>query len=136
MLFVKQPYRAFVEVACKLFPDALRPSTLFEASGPVPGTFVHATARMEAGVRLDPGVVIGARAEIGAGTVIAAGAVIGPEVRIGRDCVGIMPPSPCPDRRPSSSIRVRHQPGQVRFVPGPGGAARCRSLGASSSGQR
>src|SRR5262249_32156638 len=26
MMFVKQPYRAFVEVACKLFPDALRPS--------------------------------------------------------------------------------------------------------------
>jgi UDP-3-O-[3-hydroxymyristoyl] glucosamine N-acyltransferase len=87
LLLVKQPYRAFVEVASKLFPASLRPSSLFEASGAVPGTFVHRTARMEAGVRLDPGVVIGARAEIGAGTVIAAAAVIGPDVRIGRDCV-------------------------------------------------
>jgi UDP-3-O-[3-hydroxymyristoyl] glucosamine N-acyltransferase len=86
MLFVKQPYRAFVEVACRLFPQALRPSSLFESGGAVPGAFVHATARLEAGVRIDPGVVIGARAEIGAGTVIAAGAVIGPDVRVGRDC--------------------------------------------------
>jgi len=69
-----------------LFPDALRPSSLFESGGAAPGAFVHATARLEAGVRIDPGVVIGARAEIGGGTVIAAGAVIGPDVRIGRDC--------------------------------------------------
>jgi UDP-3-O-[3-hydroxymyristoyl] glucosamine N-acyltransferase len=87
VLVVMQPYRAFVDVASRLFPESLRPSSLFEASGAAPGTFVHASARLEAGVRLDPGVVIGPRAEIGAGTVIAAAAVIGPDVRIGRDCV-------------------------------------------------
>jgi UDP-3-O-[3-hydroxymyristoyl] glucosamine N-acyltransferase len=86
VLCAREPYRAFVDVARTLFPEALRPSTLFEASGPVPGAFVHATARMESGVRIDPGVIIGPRAEIGAGTTIGAGAAIGPGVRIGRDC--------------------------------------------------
>jgi UDP-3-O-[3-hydroxymyristoyl] glucosamine N-acyltransferase len=132
MLFVKQPYRAFVEVACKLFPDALRPSTLFEVSGAVPGTFVHATARVEAGVRLDPGVVIGARAEIGAGTVIAAGAVIGPEVRIGRDCaIG----ANATITHALIGDRVIVHPGArigqdgFGFVPGPGGPRKVPQLG-------
>jgi UDP-3-O-[3-hydroxymyristoyl] glucosamine N-acyltransferase len=81
-----QPYRAFVMVARKLFPEALRPSSLFEAKAVAPGAFVHDSARLEHGVTVDPGVVVGPRAEIGAGTRIAAGAVIGPDVRIGRDC--------------------------------------------------
>jgi UDP-3-O-[3-hydroxymyristoyl] glucosamine N-acyltransferase len=85
-LQVAQPYRAFVLVARKLFPDALRPSSLFEAKAVAPGAFVHDSARLEHGVTVDPGAVIGPRAEIGAGTRIAAGAVIGPDVRIGRDC--------------------------------------------------
>src|SRR5215813_12164684 len=33
VLCVAEPYRAFVEVTRALFPDALRPSSLFEASG-------------------------------------------------------------------------------------------------------
>src|SRR5438552_391714 len=33
VLCVAEPYRAFVEVARALFPGALRPSPLFEASG-------------------------------------------------------------------------------------------------------
>ena len=86
VLCVAEPYRAFVEVTRKLFPDAIRPSSLFETSGVATGAFVHPTARLESGVTIDPGVVIGPRAEIGAGTVINAGAVIGPKVRIGRDC--------------------------------------------------
>ncbi len=81
-----EPYRSFVVVARTLFPNSLRPSSLFEASGVATGTHVHPTARMEAGVTIDPGVVIGPRAEIGAGTLIAAGATIGPDVRIGRNC--------------------------------------------------
>ena len=75
----REPYRAFVEVTRTLFPDAIRPSSLFEASGVATGAFVHPTARLESGVTVDPGVVIGPRAEIGTGTVINAGAVIGPE---------------------------------------------------------
>ena len=87
LLVTPAPYRAFVAVAQKLFPGALRPSSLFEASGVAAGALVHPTARLEAGVTIDPGAVIGPRAEIGAGTVIGPTAVIGPEVRIGRDCV-------------------------------------------------
>jgi UDP-3-O-[3-hydroxymyristoyl] glucosamine N-acyltransferase len=86
LLCAREPYRAFVQAARALFPDALRPSSLFEASAVAPGACVHATARMEAGVRIDPGAVIGPRAEIGGATVIGAGAVIGPGVRIGRNC--------------------------------------------------
>ena len=85
VLVVREPYRAFVQVARKLFPHALRPSSLYEADE-VTGAHVHPTARLEDGVTVDPGAVIGPRAEIGTGTVIAANAVIGPEVRIGRDC--------------------------------------------------
>jgi UDP-3-O-[3-hydroxymyristoyl] glucosamine N-acyltransferase len=81
-----EPYRAFVTVARKLYPDALRPSSLFEAKGVMPGTSVHPAARLEHGVTIDPGAVIGPRAAIGAGTVIGATAVIGPDVQIGRDC--------------------------------------------------
>lgn len=84
-LVVREPYRAFVEVARALFPQALRPSSLYE-EGEVAGAHVHPTARLEDGVTVDPGAVIGPRAEIGSGTVIAANAAIGPEVRIGRDC--------------------------------------------------
>ena len=84
-LVVRQPYRAFVQVARALFPQALRPSSLYEA-GEVADAHVHPTARLEDGVTVDPGAVIGPDAEIGTGTVIAANAVIGPGVRIGRDC--------------------------------------------------
>jgi len=86
VLTVREPYRAFVEVARALFPDSLRPSSLFEASGVTPGAHVHPSARLENGVTVDPGAVIGPGAEIGSGTVIGAGAVIGAKVRIGRDC--------------------------------------------------
>ena len=81
-----EPYRAFITVARSLFPDSMRPSTLFEATGIAAGAHVHPSARLENGVTIDPGAVIGPRAEIGARTAIAAGAMIGPEVRIGREC--------------------------------------------------
>src|SRR4051794_27496497 len=86
LLVVGAPYRAFVAVARTLFPDALRPSSLFAAGGTAPGAFVDPTARTESGVSIDPGAVIGPRAAIGAGTIIGAGAVIGPGVRVGRNC--------------------------------------------------
>ena len=86
LLLNEQPYRAFITAARALFPDALRPSSLFGVSGRAEGARVHPSARIEAGVTIDPLAVIGPRAELGAGTVIAAGAVIGPDVCIGRHC--------------------------------------------------
>lgn len=86
VLSIREPYRAFVQVACRLFPDALRPASLYEARGVDGGAFVHPSAKLEAGVTVDPGAVIGPRAEIGLGTIIAPNAVVGPDVRIGRDC--------------------------------------------------
>jgi UDP-3-O-[3-hydroxymyristoyl] glucosamine N-acyltransferase len=87
VLRAREPYRAFVTAARALFPDAMRPSSLFESEGVAPGAFVHPAARLESGVIIDPGAVIGPRAEIGSGSVIGAGAAIGPGVRIGRDCM-------------------------------------------------
>lgn len=86
VLVAAHPYRAFIEVARRLFPDAVRPSSLFESAGVAPGAHIHAAARLENGVVVDPGAVIGPRAEVGGGTRIAATAVVGPGVRIGREC--------------------------------------------------
>jgi UDP-3-O-[3-hydroxymyristoyl] glucosamine N-acyltransferase len=86
MMVTPAPYRAFVAVAQKLYPQAMRPSSLFEAAGISAGALVHPSARLEQGVTIDPAAVIGPRAEIGAGTVIGPNAVIGPDVRVGRDC--------------------------------------------------
>lgn len=85
-LVTPAPYHSFARILAKLFPDALKPGSVFAAQGVAPGAFVHATAVLEAGVTIDPGAVIGPGAEIGAGTVIGSQAVIGPQVRIGRDC--------------------------------------------------
>jgi UDP-3-O-[3-hydroxymyristoyl] glucosamine N-acyltransferase len=85
-ILVKDPQRSFARVAGALFPSALRPASVCGTHGVSPGSFVDASARLEAGVTVDPGVVIGPGAEIGAGTLIGANAVIGPSVRIGRDC--------------------------------------------------
>jgi UDP-3-O-[3-hydroxymyristoyl] glucosamine N-acyltransferase len=85
-LITPDPYRAMALVMGRLFPDALRPGSLFAASGVSPGALVHSEARLEPGVKIDPGAVVGPRAEIGSGTTIGPHAVIGPDVRIGRDC--------------------------------------------------
>src|ERR1700724_1871031 len=86
ILVTPEPYRAFVAVTRALFPEALRPSSLFGVKGRSKDAHVHPTARLEANATVDPLAVIGADAEIGAGTVIPGGAVIGPGVCIGRDC--------------------------------------------------
>ena len=86
VLVTATPYRAFVAVAQALYPGAMRPSSLFEASGVSPSALVHPSARLESGIIIDPAAVIGPRAEIGAVTVVGPAAVIGPNVRIGRDC--------------------------------------------------
>ncbi len=85
-LVTNEPYRASALVAARLYPQALRPRSLFEGEGVSPGASVHPQARLEAGVIVDPGAVVGPRAEIGAGSVIGPNCVIGPDVRIGRDC--------------------------------------------------
>lgn len=85
-LVVKEPYRAIALVLGKLYPDALRPGSMFGTSGISPGSSVHPDARLEQAVTVDPGAVIGPRAEIGSGTIVGPQAVIGPDVRIGRDC--------------------------------------------------
>ncbi|HEY8259685.1 MAG TPA: UDP-3-O-(3-hydroxymyristoyl)glucosamine N-acyltransferase [Methylosinus sp.] len=79
-----EPQKAMAKIMAALFPDALRPLSLFASSGVSPGAVVHPSARLEPGVIVDPGAVIGPRAEIGGDTVIGPHAVIGPEVRIGR----------------------------------------------------
>jgi UDP-3-O-[3-hydroxymyristoyl] glucosamine N-acyltransferase len=86
VLRAKEPYRAFVTVHRQLYPQSLRPASLFETSGISNGATIHPSARLESDVTVDPGAVIGPRAEIGGGSVIAATAVIGPDVLIGRDC--------------------------------------------------
>jgi UDP-3-O-[3-hydroxymyristoyl] glucosamine N-acyltransferase len=86
VLVAPQPYLAFVAAARKLYPDAARPSSLFEAGGIAPAAHVHPSARLEPGVAIDPAAVVGPRAEIGAGSVLQAGCAIGPDVRIGRGC--------------------------------------------------
>jgi UDP-3-O-[3-hydroxymyristoyl] glucosamine N-acyltransferase len=64
----------------------MRPGSTFGASGVIPGSYVHPTARLEPEVVVDPGAVVGPGAEIGRGTVVGAGAVIGAGSRVGRDC--------------------------------------------------
>ncbi len=85
-LVTPQAYRVFAQVLGLLFPSALKPETSFASTGISPGSFVHPSARLEHGVKVDPGAVIGPHAEIGAGTLVGAGTVIGPHVKIGRDC--------------------------------------------------
>jgi UDP-3-O-[3-hydroxymyristoyl] glucosamine N-acyltransferase len=85
-LVVDDPHRAITLAASQLFPEALRPGSLFRGGGVSPSAVVHPEARLEPGVTIDPGAVVGPGAEIGSGTVIGPQAVIGPDVRIGRDC--------------------------------------------------
>ena len=86
LLLTEQPYRAFIDVHGELYPQSLRPTSLYEANDIAQGSTIHPTARLGSGITVDPGAVIGPRAEIGAGSIIAATAVIGPDVLIGRDC--------------------------------------------------
>ena len=86
VLRTKEPYRVFVAVHRELYPQSLRPTSVFETGGIFENATIHPTARLESDVTVDPGAVIGPRAEIGAGTIVGATAVIGPDVLIGRDC--------------------------------------------------
>jgi UDP-3-O-[3-hydroxymyristoyl] glucosamine N-acyltransferase len=85
-LVTPEPYAAFATVVEKLFPESMRPQSVFGGSGIAASACVHPEARLEHGVRVDPGAVIGPRAEIGSGTLVGANTVIGADVRIGRGC--------------------------------------------------
>src|SRR5438105_4756983 len=50
VLCVREPYRAYVEVTKKLYPNALRPSSLFELDAGLTRACVHPSARVENGV--------------------------------------------------------------------------------------
>src|SRR5258708_4263014 len=93
VLRARDPYRAFVAIARALFPQSLRPSSLFAAEGIAPGTSVHATARLENGVVLDPGVVVGPGVSV-MNALVGDRVISHPGVRIGQDGFGyIMGPS-------------------------------------------
>ena len=85
VLVTPEPYRAMATVMAKLYPSAVKPSSVVDETGISRSAIVHPSARLEPGVIVDPGAVIGRGAEIGARTIVGANAVIGPEVRIGRD---------------------------------------------------
>jgi UDP-3-O-[3-hydroxymyristoyl] glucosamine N-acyltransferase len=86
-LVMEEPSRGFALAMRRLFPQAIRPKSLFGTAGVNPGAAIHPEARLEQDVIVDPGVVIGPRAEIGSGSIVGANSVIGSDVRIGRDCL-------------------------------------------------
>jgi UDP-3-O-[3-hydroxymyristoyl] glucosamine N-acyltransferase len=86
-LVMEEPSRGFALAMRRLFPQAIRPKSLFGTMGINPGASIHPEARLEQDVIVDPGVVIGPRAELGSGSIVGANSVIGSDVRIGRDCL-------------------------------------------------
>src|ERR1700691_40802 len=102
VLETPHPYPGFVAVTRKLFPDALRPSSLYGVNGRATAAHVHHTARLEANVTIDPGAVIGPNVRIGRECAIGTGAsilhaligdrvIVHPGVRIGQDGFGYLP---------------------------------------------
>lgn len=86
VLRTRRPFAAFVELACEMQADALRPASGFEVTGISEQAIIHPTAQLEDDVTVDPLAVIGPDVEIGSGTIIGSGAVIAAGVKIGRDC--------------------------------------------------
>ena len=136
VLCLREPYRAFVEITRKLFPGALRPSSLFEASGiAVRGIY---PSRRAPGKRRDGGSRCRDRAgrrdrdghrdqrRRGHRT---QGAHRAP-MRDRRQCVDRQ----CLDRRPRGGApRLRHRAGRVRLCDGRARAtARSRRSAGSS----
>src|SRR5262249_42701535 len=64
VLRTSEPYRTFVAVHSALYPDALRPASMFEGNDVSPDATIHPTARLESDIIVDPGAVIGPRVEI------------------------------------------------------------------------
>jgi len=83
-LVVGDPGRSFNEIVRRYYPDALRPSPIWD-DAPA-GNGIHPTATIEDGAIVEPGAIVGMHARIGRGTRILSGCVIGQRVQIGRDC--------------------------------------------------
>lgn len=86
VLVTPQPQQAFASVARLLFPAAARPGPLTGEEGVSPLSYVHKTAKVEAGAIIEAGAVVGPHAAIGSGTVVAPNAVIAESCQVGRDC--------------------------------------------------
>jgi UDP-3-O-[3-hydroxymyristoyl] glucosamine N-acyltransferase len=86
VLLTPEPYKCFVLVTRGLYPDTLRPSSLFEIEGIASSASVHPCAQLASSVSVDPGALIGPRANVGAATLIGANSVIGPNVQFGQNC--------------------------------------------------
>src|ERR1700753_4323775 len=54
VLRTPEAFQAFVTVHSKLYPQALRPTSLFETDKIAPNATIHPTARLESGVTVDP----------------------------------------------------------------------------------
>ena len=67
VLLTPEPYKCFVLVTRELYPDTLRPSSLFEIEGIASSASVHPSAQLASSVTVDPGALIGPRAKVGAG---------------------------------------------------------------------
>lgn len=83
------PYRSYAAVLSTLYPDAVRPNSVFEGGGDLSvdkRAHVHPTAILEDPVGIGPGAVVGAGVRIGRGTTINAGSVVAAGVSIGRNC--------------------------------------------------
>lgn len=131
-LRVADPYRAFVAVARKAHPDALRPPSIFQNADVSAQAVIHPTARLEDGVVVDPLAVIGAGVQIGQDTVICAGAVIGPNVTIGRSCsIGAQATIVCSMLGNNVIVHPGCRIGQdgYGFVPGPKGHTKIPQTG-------
>ena len=85
-LVTPQPYRAFAQVTAKLFPESMRPGSVFGVYGNCARR--HCTSLGSARARRHDRSRrrVGPGAEIGTGSIIASNAVVGPQVRIGRHC--------------------------------------------------
>jgi len=94
VLRTNEPYRAFVAVHRKLYPQSLRPRSLFENSGIFEGATIHPTARLESDVTIDPGAVIGPRAEIGSASIVGATTVNVLVLSLLTPAVSLQAPSP------------------------------------------
>ncbi|MEZ5818454.1 MAG: UDP-3-O-(3-hydroxymyristoyl)glucosamine N-acyltransferase [Hyphomicrobiaceae bacterium] len=81
-IVMQSPYHGFAAALALFYPDAAMPKAACFSG--LDGTFVHPTARVEAGAVIEPGAVVGREAAIGAGTTVAAGALVGYRVTVGR----------------------------------------------------
>ena len=86
VITVKKPQQAFVDIAQKLYPEAVAPTQFCGPVGISAAATIHSSASLESNVTVESGAIIGANVQIGSGSVIGAQAVIGADVSIGRNC--------------------------------------------------